>query len=101
MRVLLSLAALLSAPVAFAADLRVYPSEIRIGGPNRTQQLLVVEEENGRVVRDVTTSAKFSPTGKAKVDAAGLVSATGAGEFKIAVVVGGKSANVTGSVADD
>src|SRR5688572_4985406 len=88
-----------SAPLAAGADLRVYPSEIRISGPNRTQQLLVVEEESGRVVRDVTASAKFTPTGKVTVDASGLMSATGAGEFKIAVAVGGKSVAVGGSVS--
>ena len=35
------------------ASLRVYPPDAAISGPNRTQQLIVVEEENGRVVKDL------------------------------------------------
>lgn len=107
MRVLLSLASLLAAaPLAFAADLRAYPPEISISGPNRTQQLLVVEEESGRVVRDVTASAKYTqPKGKSgpvvSVDANGLVTAVDGGDFKITVTVGGKSVNVGGSVSGD
>jgi hypothetical protein len=104
MRVLLlSLAALQFAPGAFAADLRVYPSEVSLAGPGRTQQLLVVEEENGRVVRDVTALAKFTHgKGKGgpviKVDATGLITAIDGGDFKITATVGGKSATVGGSV---
>lgn len=103
MRVLLSLCAALSAaPFAPAADLRVYPPEIRIGGPNRTQQLLVVEEENGRAVRDLTAGARFTPsTDTVKVDAGGLLTANGAGDFKITVAVGEKTATVGGTVSGD
>src|SRR6478609_4602470 len=66
MRVLLfSLASFTFAPAASAADLRVYPSEVKLSGPNRTQQLLVVEEENGRTIRDLTGTAKYAlPQGK-------------------------------------
>ena len=82
---------------------RVYPSEVTLSGKDRTQQLLVVEEENGRTVRDVTSTAKFTvPNGKGgpvvKVDANGLVTGIDGGDFKIAVTVGGKSVEVTGSV---
>jgi hypothetical protein len=92
------------APCAPAADLRVYPAEIRIGGPNRSQQLLVVEEENGRAVRDVTALAKFEiPKGKgdpvAKVDAGGLVTAIDGGDFLITVTSGTRNVKVGGSVA--
>src|SRR4051812_22068517 len=55
---LAAIALVWSVPV-FAADLRVYPSEVNLAGPGRTQQLLVVEEENGRTVRDLTGSAKY------------------------------------------
>ena len=68
---------LLAAGSASAAELRVYPPEVAITGPNRTQQLIVVHEENGRVVADLTTKMMFasSNTAVAKVDAAGLVTA--------------------------
>lgn len=83
-------AVLFAAPLAAGADLRVYPPDVKIGGPNRAQQLVVVEEENGRVVRDLTAGAKFtSSTDKVQVSAAGEVTASAAGAFKITVAVGG------------
>jgi hypothetical protein len=99
---LLSLAASVTVlPLASAADLRVYPSEINLSGPSRTQQLLVVEEENGRTVRDVTATAKFTVAKGApvvRVDAGGLVTALGAGDCKITVTVGTQETSVAGSV---
>lgn len=93
LRYLLPVCALAWGTPVFAADLRAYPAEITIGGPNRTQQLVVVEEENGRAVRDLTSSAKFasSAVGVAKVDAAGLVTALKDGEAKITITVGAKA----------
>jgi Protein of unknown function (DUF1553)/Protein of unknown function (DUF1549)/Bacterial Ig-like domain (group 2) len=93
---LLALVALLPPHSAHAADLRAYPAEIVIGGPNRTQQLVVVEEENGRAVRDLTSSAKFasSAEGVAKVDASGVVTGLKDGEAKVTVTAGGKSVAV-------
>jgi len=90
---------------AYGGELRVYPPEIAIGGPNRTQQLIVVEEENGRTIRDVTTTAKFlSSHEQVRVDTAGVVTANGAGEAKITVTALGKSATIsvkaTGDKAD-
>src|SRR5437773_9000447 len=75
----------LAAGPAAAADLRVYPPEVAIAGPNRTQQLIVVHEENGHVVADLTPKTTFasSNTAVAKVDAAGLVTAAGSGEATI------------------
>jgi hypothetical protein len=98
-----ALALLSLAPAAPAADLRVYPSEITISGPNRTQQLLVVEEENGRTVRDATASAKFTSSNEksAKVNENGLVSAIGGGDAKITVTSGGKSVTVPVSVSGE
>jgi hypothetical protein len=77
MRVFLSVAVSLAVlPLARGADLRVYPPEVSLVGPNRTQQLLV-----------------------ASVDRTGLVTATaGGGAFKVAVSVGGKSVRVAGTV---
>ncbi len=98
----LSLAlSLTAASVASAADLRVYPAAVAIGGPNRTQRLVVVEEENGRVVRDVTATAKFASSAEktAKVDATGLVTAIEGGDFLITVMVGDTSVKVGGGVA--
>lgn len=82
---------------ARAADLRVYPPDIAIGGPNRAQQLVVVEEEGGRVVRDLTATAKFAATGSATVSAEGVVTAPAAGAFTVTVAAGGKTLAVKGS----
>ena len=107
MRFLLpAFAGLLFAPLAAGADLRVYPSEVALAGPNRTQQLLVVEEENGRAVRDVTALAKYSrPQGKGgpvvKVDEKGLITAIDGGDFKITITVDGKTVKVGGSVGTE
>src|SRR5262245_47923672 len=86
------LAGLLAHPVS-AAELRVYPPEVTISGPNRVQQLLVVEEQNGRVVADHTAAAKYvtSNTTVAKVDSAGLVTGDGNGEASLTATVGGQS----------
>lgn len=93
---LLALAALLAPHIARAADLRAYPTEVSIGGPNRAQQLVVVEEENGRAVRDLTSSAKFTSSAEsvANVDASGVVTGLKDGEAKVTVTVGGKSVAV-------
>lgn len=79
---------------ASAADLRVYPPEVAISGPNRTQRLVVVEEENGRVVADRTPTAKFTSSAPsvATVDAAGVVTATAGGEATITATVNGRTA---------
>lgn len=84
----------------------MYPSEVALAGPNRTQQLLVVEEENGRAVRDVTALAKYSrPQGKGgpvvKVDEKGLITAIDGGDFKITITVDGKTVKVGGSVGSE
>jgi Protein of unknown function (DUF1553)/Protein of unknown function (DUF1549)/Bacterial Ig-like domain (group 2) len=90
---LLALAALFAPHAARAAEPRAYPAEITIGGPNRTQQLVVVEEVNGRAVRDLTSTAKFASGAEsvAKVDAAGLVTALKSGEAKITITIGAKA----------
>jgi hypothetical protein len=82
-----------AAPVP-AAELRVYPPEVTISGPNRTQRLVVVEEENGRVVADHTATAKFTSSASqvAKVDGTGLVSAGGNGEATVTATVNGRTA---------
>ncbi|HEV3440221.1 MAG TPA: hypothetical protein VG122_22900, partial [Gemmata sp.] len=57
---LLAVILFLTALPANAGELRIYPPEVTVSGPNRVQQLLVVEEENGRVVKDHTSTAKFT-----------------------------------------
>src|SRR5437764_12405151 len=86
-----------SPSAALAADLRVYPPEVTISGPNRVQQLLVVEEENGRVLVDRTATATFATSNPAvaTVDAAGLVNVPGTGEATVTGTVGGRSVTVT------
>lgn len=96
MRVLLSLAASLAlAPLALGGDVRVYPPAVTVGGPVRTQQLLVVEEENGRAVRDLTATATFNVDPKlAKVGRGGALDVFGAGVGKVFVTVGDKTLEV-------
>jgi hypothetical protein len=95
MRLRLSLLCLLGLPaVSGAAELRVYPSEVAISGPNRTQQLVVVTEENGRAVGDRSAAAKFASSDEkvAKVDASGRVTAAGSGEATITATANGQTA---------
>jgi len=90
---------------AAAGELRVYPPEVAISGPTRTQQLLVVEEENGRVVADRTAAATFatSSAAVARVDAAGVLTAAGSGHATVTATVGGRTASakvVVGGAGD-
>ncbi len=85
-----------------AGEIRVYPPAVQISGPVRTQQLLVVEEENGRVVRDHTAAATFTSSHTAiRVDAAGVITATTAGKATITVEVGGRQATVEVTASDN
>ena len=84
-RTLSTLLVLLAVGSAPAAELKVYPPEVTISGPNRTQQLLVALEENGRVVGDGKGTANFASSDPkvATVSATGLVTAVGNGEVTI------------------
>jgi hypothetical protein len=79
---------LLAAP-ASAADLQVYPPTVAFTGPNRSQQLVVVEQVGGRAVADRTAAAKFESANPkvAKVDAKGVVTAVGDGETTVSATV--------------
>ncbi|QDU21147.1 DUF1553 domain-containing protein [Urbifossiella limnaea] len=92
----LGLVLLLAPGVCAAGELKVYPPAVAVSGPNRVQQLLVVEEENGRVVADHTTKATYtsSTTSVAKVTADGLVTAVGDGDGTVTVTVNGRSLQV-------
>jgi hypothetical protein len=93
MRLRLSLLLLAVATPAPAGELRVYPAEVALSGPNRTQQLLVVEENGGRVVADHTAAATFatSDAAIAKLDG-GRVTAAGNGEATVTATVNGRTA---------
>src|SRR5438445_10468860 len=100
-RVLLAFIAASAAAPASGAELRVYPSEFAVSGPNRVQQLLVVNEENGRTVADFTATAKYttSNVAVAKVDASGLVTAVAPGEATITATWQAKPVSVKVTVA--
>jgi hypothetical protein len=85
-----------------AGELRIYPSEVNFSGPNRVQQLLLVEEENGRVVKDHSSTAKFSTSVDkiAKVTDTGRVTASGNGEATITASVNGRTATAKVTVSD-
>ena len=81
---------------ASAGELRVYPADLALKGPASSQQLLVVEVENDRVVKDHTASAKFSLSAEKIVvaNATGMVTAAGNGEVTVTANVNGKLAIV-------
>src|SRR5207248_7792372 len=93
-RTLLAILLSLAGGSAVAAELKVYPAEVTISGPNRVQQLVVVEEDGGRVVADRTAAAKVATSAEkvAKVATTGTVTATGNGEATITATVNGQSA---------
>jgi hypothetical protein len=87
--------ALVAAP-ASAAEVRVYPPEVTLSGPNRAQQLVVVREDEGRAVADLTANTKWSSSDEkvAKVDAKGRVTAVGTGEATITATASGQRVEV-------
>jgi hypothetical protein len=101
LRIVLALLASLGAATAVGAEPRIYPPEVTISGPNRSQQLVVVLEEDGRAVADVTAAARFTSSDEkvAKVDAKGRVTATGVGGATITATWNQKSLVVKVSAA--
>lgn len=89
------------ASTGVGAELRVYPPEVTLSGLARGQQLIVVEEENGRVIRDHTPLATYSSSHPTVVqaDAQGRLSATGNGVATVTAVVKGQSATARVRVA--
>ena len=87
---------LLLAVPASAAEVRVYPPEVTLAGPNSVQQLAVAREEGGRAVADLTQGAKYASSDEkvAKVDTKGKLVAVGAGEATVVVTAGDASARV-------
>src|SRR5262245_32083075 len=81
---------------ARAADLKLMPSEVVLTGPHARQQLLAVDDANGKVVADHTRASKRVPShGKgAAVQASGQVRAVGDGEATITATHDGRTAKV-------
>jgi Protein of unknown function (DUF1553)/Protein of unknown function (DUF1549) len=88
------LASCLACGSGFAAELKLYPADIRLTGPRAAQQLLLVEEEQGATIGDRTLGSKFVcvNTSIAVVDDSGWVRAVGDGETTITATSNGKSA---------
>ena len=79
---------------AAAGDLKVYPAEVPLTGPGAVQQLLVVEEADGRTVADHTATAKYQSSNPqvVAVDEAGVVRPVGDGEAIVTATREGHSA---------
>jgi hypothetical protein len=96
-----ALLALAAVPAA-AGELRVYPPEVTVSGPNRVQQFLVVQEENGRTVADHTAAATFATSGAgiARMDGGGMMTGILPGEATITATVNGRTATAKVTVKD-
>ncbi len=79
-----------------AADLKLLPGDIVLTGPHARQQLLAVQDANGKIVADQTKAAKYTSSNDkiAAVDAAGNVQAVGDGEATITATHDGQTATV-------
>ncbi len=84
----------------FAAELKILPTDVTLTGARANQRLLVVAEEDGRVIGERTAQAKFTSShpAVASVDATGVVRSVGDGEATITAMVDGKNAHVKVSV---
>lgn len=91
--IFLAWAFLLSTASAASAAIKILPPEIILSGPGATQRFIVVEEMDGKIVRDVTARAKLTSSApRIAVDNVGLVQASADGEATIAAVVGNDTA---------
>jgi hypothetical protein len=86
-----------AATAASAGELVVSPAVVVLTGAKATQQLLVYETANGRVVADRSEGAKFTSSDPkiATVNAEGKLVPTGNGETTIIAIVEGKKATAT------
>ena len=85
LRLLMALLFLFCGSMAFAADLAVLPGDLTLVGKHAVQQLLVVDLEQQRAVRDYTETAKYTTTDAkiANVSDAGVVTPVADGETTI------------------
>jgi hypothetical protein len=90
------LAVFLAAGAASAGELRLLPGDVVLTGPHASQRLLVVEQQDGRVVGDRTPQARFqsSHPAVATVDGGGTLHAAGDGTATITAAVEGRQAQV-------
>jgi hypothetical protein len=65
-----------------ASELRSLPAEVALTGQGATQRVLVVAEENGQVVADLTPKSEFISSDEkvARVSSKGVIQAVGDGE---------------------
>src|SRR5262249_6136292 len=68
-----------------AAELKIWPANVVLNGPHAGQRLLVVAQENGKVIADLTKAAKFQSSNVkvASLEVAGMIRAAGDGEALI------------------
>jgi len=99
LRILAALAVTLS--IAFAtkaAELKILPEGIVLSGARAKQQILVVEQEQGRTVADLTAQAKYTSNlpAIASISEQGEISAKSDGEVAITATLGSRT--VSGKV---
>src|ERR1700683_2348657 len=75
-----------------AAELKVLPIQTSLTGPHGRQRLLVVDEQDGKVIADRTAAAKLTSSNPtvAAIDTGGTVTATGDGEAIITATFEGR-----------
>jgi hypothetical protein len=93
-RLLLSLVACLAIAHGVSAELKVYPPTIALAGKHDSSAFVVVDEEGGRTVADLTAKAKFAIADPkvAKHDGVRVVPLAD-GETTITATVNGQSAS--------
>jgi hypothetical protein len=76
-----------------AAEVKILPAEITLSGPHDAQRLLVLEEQDGTVVADLTATAKVSSSNpKVAAVAEGTVRPAGDGTAVLTASVGCRQA---------
>ncbi|MBM4069325.1 MAG: DUF1553 domain-containing protein [Planctomycetes bacterium] len=76
--------------------IKILPPAILLSGPGATHRFIVVEETDGKVVRDVTSQAKLSSSrSNIAIDGAGLIRASADGEATITATLGDDAASAT------
>src|SRR5262249_54492770 len=85
-----------SADQVTGADLKVFPPEIVLTGPQASQRLIVLAESEGKLIADLTPQSKFSSSNSAvaAVDESGVIRAAGDGEAVVTVLHEGKQTTV-------
>src|SRR5207248_1834142 len=92
----------MAAHSASAADLKLLPADISLRGPDASQRLIVLSEEGGHFVGDLTGLAKWTSSNLAvaTVDGSGMVRAAGDGEAILTAKVDGQQVTAKVQVAN-